>query len=175
MRQSEFQLDVFPLLKDLAEAFEKKPPSDAVTRVWWNVLADLDTRDVIAELTGWSRTRTKFPSPAEVHAAASQRGADRRERQNAVEKAREAKEVKQLTATPEGKRAAAELKAALAKLVPQRTGKERVDRAWARKILDRMADGDAVPDISQRFAFQALAVEGEKVRATIAAARAKEG
>lgn len=169
MRQSEFQLDVFPLLKDLAEAFEKKPPSDAVTRVWWNVLADLDTRDVIAELTGWSKTRTKFPSPAEVHAAASQRGADRRERQNAVEKAREAQEVKQLTATPEGKRASAELKAALAKLVPQR------DRAWARKILDRMADGEAVPDISQRFAFQALAIEGEKVRATIAAARAMEG
>ena len=175
MKQSDFQVDVWPRIKDLAEAFDRKPPSEAMTKVWWNVLSDLESWDVVTELNAWAKTKTKFPAPAEVYAAASQRGADRRERQNAVEKAREAQEVKQLTATPEGKRAAAELKAALAKLVPQRTGKERVDRAWARKILDRMADGEAVPDISQRFAFQALAVEGEKVRATIAAARAKEG
>lgn len=47
-------------------------------------------------------------------------------------------------------------------------------RAWARRILDRIADGEQMPDISMRYACAVLGIEGHAVTATIQAARAKE-
>ena len=37
-------------------------------------------------------------------------------------------------------------------------------RDWARRILDRYVDGEGVPDVSLRFACEALGIEREKVQ-----------
>ena len=174
MKQGDFQCDVWPRIKELAEAFDRKAPSEAMTKVWWNVLSDLESWDVVTELNAWAKTKNKFPAPAEVYAAASQRGAERRDRKAAAEKARAAEEIKRMPATPEGKRAAQEAKALIQQMAPSRSPKERANHAWAYRILDRIADGEQMPDISMRYACAVLGIEGHAVTATIQAARAKE-
>ena len=40
MNKTEFQMDVMPRLMDLAEAFDRKPPSDAALRIWREARGD---------------------------------------------------------------------------------------------------------------------------------------
>lgn len=37
-------------------------------------------------------------------------------------------------------------------------------RDWARRILDRYVDGEELPDVSLRFACEALGIDREKVQ-----------
>jgi len=44
-------------------------------------------------------------------------------------------------------------------------------RAWARRILDRYADGESLPDISLRYACAVLGMDQADVVTTVVAAR----
>lgn len=59
----------------------------------------------------------------------------------------------------------------LAKMAQPKVGQQ---RDWARRILNRYVDGEELPDVSLRFACEALGIEGHAVTATIQAARAME-
>jgi hypothetical protein len=88
VNRTEFQVDVLPRLMDLADTFDRKPPSDAALRVWAETLGSLPVRPVLAALQGWSRSKTKFPAPAEIYAAANDADAEEREKRLAEDKAR---------------------------------------------------------------------------------------
>lgn len=51
----------------------------------------------------------------------------------------------------------------LAKMAEPKQGPQ---REWARRILDRYADGEQLPDVSIRFACEALGMDEAKVRKT---------
>lgn len=167
MTRTEFQVDVLPRLMDLAEAFDRKPPSDAALRVWAETLGTLPVRPVIVALQGWSRSKTKFPAPAEVYAAANDVDADEREKRLADEKARETVDLRRMGATPQGRRALALIRDVIAK----QAEKQMHPKAWAEKILDRYGAGaDDIPDIALRMACEAMGCRVEDVQAVRGAA-----
>lgn len=166
MTRNEFQVDVLPRLMDLAEAFDRKPPSDAALRVWAETLGSVPVRPVIAALQGWSRSKTKFPAPAEVYAAANDADAEEREKRLADEKARDHVDLRQMGRTEQGRRALVLVRDLLAKHAAQPTH----PRAWAERILDRYAEGDeSIPDIALRMACNAMGCrveDAQSLRAT---------
>ena len=86
MNKTEFQMDVMPRLVDLAEAFDRKPPSDAALRIWRETLESLPVRPVTLALQGWSRSKTKFPEPAEIYGDANEIETEDREKRLEEEK-----------------------------------------------------------------------------------------
>lgn len=162
MTKSEFQVDVLPRLMDLAEAFDRKPPSDAALRVWCDVLTPLPVRPVLLALQSWTRSKTKFPAPAEIFSAANDIDADDREQRIAAEKGREQVDLRRMGATPQGRRALRLIRDLIAKKVDA----PHDPRAWARKILDRYVDGDkTVADIALRMACEATGHSVEEIAA----------
>lgn len=58
-------------------------------------------------------------------------------------------------------RCGAHIAETLAKMAQPKVGQQ---RDWARRILDRYVDGEDLPDVSLRFACEALGIEREKVQ-----------
>lgn len=163
MNRSEFQCDILPRLADLAEAFDRKPLGDAALRVWAETLSSMPVRPAVLALQGWGRSKTKFPAPAEVYAAAVDIDAENREKRLAEERESQHVDLRRMGATPEGREALALVRAAIAAV----SGQRKDPKAWARRILDRFADRDpTLPDVSFRFACEALHVSADDVRAT---------
>ncbi len=162
MTKSEFQVDVLPRLMDLAEAFDRKPPSDAALRIWRETLESLPVRPVTLALQSWSRSKTKFPAPAEIYGAANDADAEEREKRIEEEKVRHVVEIRHMGATPQGRRALKMIRDLIAKKVDA----PHDPRAWARKILDRYVDGDkTVADIALRMACEATGHSVEEIAA----------
>ena len=160
MKPTDFRTDVVPRIVDLAESFDRKPPGDAALRVWWSVLESLSSHAVCSALTQWARTKAKFPAPAEVYAIAADVDAEKREERLAAERATVERELKGMGATEQGRRALALIRDAIA-----RRAADPVDpRAWAHRILDRYVDGETVPDLSLRYACEAVGQDPESIR-----------
>ena len=53
-------------LGDLAEVFDRKPPTERAVRGWLDVLRDFPTEIVCGVLISWPRSHAKFPAPNEV-------------------------------------------------------------------------------------------------------------
>lgn len=161
MTQFEFQ-EVGARLRDLADAYDRKPPGEGAMRIWWSTLEHLPASDVLLTLADWARSKSKFPTPAEVYTAANERGIDRREERAAELKAQEKREVEQFFRgkTPEGNRALKLIKDMLAKKAAETPD----HRAWARKILDRYVDGDPVAHSALEMACSALHKNLDEVR-----------
>lgn len=161
MTKTEFH-DVGKRLQDIAEAFDRKPPGEGAMRIWWTTLESLQASDVLLTLDDWARSKSKFPTPAEVFTTANERSIDRREERAAQLKAQERREVEQFFRgrTPEGDRALKLVRDMLA-----RKAAEKPDhKAWARRILDRYADGEKLPWVSVVFACEALGKDVKAVR-----------
>lgn len=169
MTKFEFQSDVMPRLADLAEAYDRKPPSDAALRIWRETLESLQVRPVTLALQSWSRSKTKFPAPAEIYSAANDLDAEAREKRAEDEKATHAVELRRMGATPRG-RAALKM---IRDLIARKVAEPQDPKAWARRLLDRYADGDTtVADIALRMACDALHVDVEALKASRASAPA---
>lgn len=55
-------------LGDLAELFDRKPPTERAVRGWFDVLREFPTELVCSVLIAWPRSHAKFPAPNEVWA-----------------------------------------------------------------------------------------------------------
>ena len=151
MTKGEFQIDILPRLTDMAEAFDRKPPSDAALRIWRETLESLPVRPVTLALQGWSRSKTKFPAPAEIFSAANDLDTEEREKRIEAEKASNVVQFRHMGAGPQGQRALRLIRDAIARKVSE----PHDPRAWARRILDRYVDGDrTVADIALRMACE---------------------
>lgn len=53
-------------LGDLAELFDRKPPTERAVRGWFDVLREFPTEKICGVLIGWPRSHAKFPAPNEV-------------------------------------------------------------------------------------------------------------
>lgn len=154
--------DIARRLQDLAEAYDRRPLAEGAIKAWWSTLESLQAFDVHCVLDDWLRSVNKFPTPADIYRAANERGIDRREAAAAQMKAQEVQEVKHMGATPQGRRALALIREMLAKKVASPDD----PKAWARKILDRYADGEQLPHTSFMFACEALHMDPEAVKAS---------
>ena len=159
--------DIAKRLQDLAEAYDRRPLGGGAVAAWWQTLESLPAHDVHVILDSWLRTASKFPAPADIYRMANERGIDRREENAANEKAVISREYQFMGATLQGRRALKLIRDLIAAKVAQPDD----PRAWARKILDRYADGEAVNYTALQFASEALGVEVEAVRKSRDAAR----
>ena len=167
MTKFEFQSDVMPRLADLAEAYDRKPPSDAALRIWRETLEPLPLRPVTIALQAWARGKTKPPAPAEIYTAANDLAIDDREHRVESEKSLHASQFRQMGSTPRGREALRLIR----DLVAAKVTKPDDSRAWSRRILDRYADGEPVVDIALRGACEVLKVDVEAVRASVRKSR----
>lgn len=149
-------------LNDIADTYGAKHLSEGALKAWFVTLESETARDCGDALAQWLRSGTRMPTPADIYRIANERGINRREQDAAADKADEAKIVQRFAATDKGREALRQIKELLAKKLMTRPD----PREWAHRILDRFADGEDMPDISVRYACEALGMDEAKVRKT---------
>ena len=147
-------------LNDCADTYGHKHLTEGALKAWFQTLESETAKDCHDALAHWLRTAVRMPTPADIYKSANERGTSRREKESEDDKADEAKAVERMAATPRGREALRQIKEMLAaKSMTKRDPKE-----WAHKILDRYVDGEDLPDVSLRFACEALGIEREAVK-----------
>lgn len=123
-------------LGQLAEAFDRKPPTPGALLVWLDVLKEFHIFEVESMLVDMPKRLTKFPAPAEVWKACNERRSDHIESQARILARELVQRVTQLpTRTPIARQALREIKAIASQKRPAK-------REWISRILQRHAEGD---------------------------------
>lgn len=76
MKQSEMQ-QVGSRLAELAEFYDRKPPTPNALKVWADAFTGCSLADVMDVLTGWPRSKRTFPIASEVVENCQSRNAER--------------------------------------------------------------------------------------------------
>lgn len=71
-------------LTQLAEAFDRKPPTAGAMLVWLDVLKEFGLPEVESMLVDMPKRLTKFPAPADVYKACNERRSDRIEKETQI-------------------------------------------------------------------------------------------
>ncbi len=157
-------------LGQLAEAFDRKPPTEGALLVWLDVLKEFSLFEVESMLVDMPKRLTKFPSPADVWKACNERRSDRIENEAKVRNLQDPPRVTSIaTNTAIARAEMAKIKAILAKPRPSK-------RAWIDKIFQRHEDGDPTlsayslklaKEAQTMFARRGVGFEPERERETV--------
>lgn len=156
MRQDTLKL-LSEALRDLADVFGVKQPSERALRIWQSALAGIEDRAIMNAVNCWADHNRKFPTPAELRKNALAEEAcirdreaeiDRAEKQNFVPITRNTGKL-----TPHFRRA---LKRCLAYQKLQAAAK---DGQWLWNLINAYADGAKLEPIQIRHIEKALGHE----------------
>ncbi len=75
-------------LSEMMGALSGKEPTDSAVKGWFIAVRDLPIHAVVDALDGWLRTKSKFPTPAEIRAIVGNRRGEEMERRARDESAR---------------------------------------------------------------------------------------
>lgn len=124
-------------LGQLAEAFDRKPPTPGAMLVWLDVLKEFALPEVESMLVDMPKRLTKFPAPADVWKACNERRSDRIENEARLHAREVIKRVSEFPVdSTVSRREMAKIKAIVSKQRPSH-------RAWIDRIFQRHEDGDA--------------------------------
>jgi hypothetical protein len=151
------------MLKDLADAHDHKPISEAGLRHWFEALQPFPIHKVEAMAKQWIVAHSKFPTIADFYGPLNEEAIDAREATWNATKAQEKREAERFEKTELGSRI-------LGKLKTFSVGK-RDPKRWARDILDAWADNkplqytDPISGQKHVLEYEALVTisTGEKV------------
>jgi hypothetical protein len=123
-------------LGQLAEAFDRKGPSENAMLVWLDTLKEFSLFEVESMLVDMPKRLTKFPSPADVWKACNERRSDRIENEARAHRLDEVPRVTSFVPNSAlGRREMMKIRTILAKPRPSK-------RDWIDKIFKRHEDGD---------------------------------
>lgn len=144
-------------LRDLADVFGVKQPSERALRIWQSALAGIEDRAIMNAVNCWADHNRKFPTPAEIRqkalaeeSAIRDREAeiDRAEKQNYVPITRNAGKL-----TPHFRRALKRCWAYQKLMAAEKDGQ------WLRSLLNAYADGAQLEPVQIRHIEKALGHE----------------
>jgi len=141
------------------DAFNARKLSESAIAVWFKQLQGFSTREVFAEVDDCVRRLTRPPTCADLWKALNERRSEHIEAMAAATKASERRDAQNLFAgrTPLGDNALAQLRTLLQ---PKRGDR----KAWAYKILDRIADQDpAVTPAMSEMCRRALEIPADEM------------
>jgi hypothetical protein len=144
------------LLIELAECYDRKPPTAAAIGHWFDALLAFSWSQVERELRHWLTTKNKFPTIAEIFLSMNEKNIDEREAKWAAEKKQALTETTTFGKSPEGTKFFAQIKKTLSSVQPD-------SNTWAYRILDRHADGHDVSYIALKSACEALRIDPRAV------------
>ena len=131
--------DLRPLgmrLTQLAEAFDRKSPSQNALLVWLDVLKEFPLFEVESMLVDMPKRLTKFPAPADVWKACNERRSDRIENEARIHRLEQTPSVTSFVPNSAvGRRELAKIKVILSHSRPSK-------QAWIDQIQQRHEDGD---------------------------------
>lgn len=144
-------------LRDLADVFGVKQPSERAMRIWQSALAGIEDRAVMNAVNCWADHNRKFPTPAELRKNALAEEANIREREAEIDRA-EKQHFVPITRntgklTPHFRRA---LKRCWAYQKLQAAAK---DGQWLWNLINAYADGAKLEPIQIRHIEKALGHE----------------
>lgn len=117
-------------MSDVAEVFDRKAPSAAALKHWFNALRDYRMDQVSSVLEMWVRNRQKMPTISEIATLLAERASRDAEARAKLEREREITEVKKMMRSETTDRM---VKATLAALRSMQT--KPPSKQWARDIL----------------------------------------
>lgn len=99
-------------IAEVADALDRRPPTDGALKVWFDVLRDHPYSRVHSALTHWTRTSGKFPTPADIEKVCNEWVSKEIEERSAQQKAQERSEFMQTmrSKSPEAQRFRAEIR-----------------------------------------------------------------
>lgn len=156
------------LLTELAECYDRRPPTAAALKNWYEILRPFRWLQVETEMKNWLATKTKFPAISEIAQILNERSIDEREDRWNNEKALEKSQSAAFAKSEAGKKFLQELKDKV-------TRDKQAEKDWAIKILDRVANGEAVSYIALKMACEAARVDHESINKMEVIASDEEG
>lgn len=142
------------LLTEVAECYDKKPPTQTAITNWFEALYQFPFDRVYREIKDWIVTKPRFPTISDIYQPLNEQAIDEREALHAEQKAQEKREVEALMQgrNPNAKKMLSEMKALLDHRKPD-------PKAWAHKILNKWANGEPVDNhIQVKPACDALGI-----------------
>lgn len=138
------------LLEEVAECYDRKPPSEAAAKMWFRALKEFLYPDVRSTLLHWLKTKSKAPTIADITGQLRDRSSASLEQRAARDKERF--KGPHLGPTEKGRSISATIKQLLVE------DRHRDPKKWARDIVAMHEAGDPVTPLQLSMATNALYV-----------------
>jgi hypothetical protein len=145
------------LLNEISDCYDRKHSAPTAIKHWFEALIFHPWVKVEAELRQWLRSKSKFPTIAEIVQPLNEKALEEREIRLTAEKQKEKSEVFAMQRTADGRKIISEINAVLAN--------RNLDyKHWAKNILEKHANGQDVLPHSLKCACEALRVDINSIR-----------
>lgn len=135
------------LMTEIAECYDRKPPTPAAMKNWFDALMPFPWIRVESSIREWILTKSKFPTIAEIVQPLNERTIDECESRWNQQKQKERRDVEAFASNEKVVEVISALKGIMKTTDP---------KAWARKILDAYANGGEVEYFALKLACEAI-------------------